>query len=63
MTALVVEHTVTCPSCWEPHTVTIDISGEERRFIEDCRVCCNPMQLRFGVADGRLTHVDVEPAT
>ena len=58
MTQLLVDHTVVCPSCWEPHVVTIDLTEEERHFIEDCHVCCNPMEVRFQLnADSELTGV------
>lgn len=63
MATLLVEHTVTCPQCWEPHAVTIDLTDEARSFVEDCHVCCNPMQVSFDVAGDTLARVDVEPAT
>lgn len=63
MAALVVDQTVTCPRCWEPHVVTIDLTDEARAFVDDCHVCCNPMQVRFEIVDGELVGIDVESAT
>ncbi len=37
--------TVTCPYCGEPTEVDIEPLEEVQSFIEDCTVCCRPMQL------------------
>jgi hypothetical protein len=29
-----------------------DMSGE--RYIEDCQVCCNPIEIEFEIADDRV---------
>ena len=29
-----------------------DMSDEE--YVEDCQVCCNPIELRFSIADDRV---------
>ena len=46
-----------CPYCGEPVQLVIDdgLAAEEQDYIEDCQVCCRPMQvsLRFG-GDGSL---------
>lgn len=66
MTDLLIDRGVTCPSCWEQHTVTIDLTAtDERNFIEDCYVCCNPMRISFEVAEhnggaAELLNVSVE---
>jgi hypothetical protein len=37
---------VSCPSCGEPVSLWIDSDGGTRqRYIEDCAVCCRPMQV------------------
>ncbi len=56
---LVTQHNVTCPSCWEQHEVTIDTTAEERSFIEDCTVCCNPMRIEFALdSHGAVSTID-----
>jgi hypothetical protein len=62
MPDLTTEHTVICPSCWEECTVLIDLSAGDQVVIEDCPVCCNPMQLALTITDGELVSVDAEPA-
>lgn len=54
------EQTYTCPYCWEINTTFLDLSAlesatGEQELIEDCRVCCHPVALRFGPAtDGGI---------
>jgi hypothetical protein len=41
-----VEVEVACPSCGEPLTVWIDVDGgTAQRYVEDCQVCCRPMEV------------------
>jgi hypothetical protein len=62
MSEFMVESTVVCPSCWEETTVLIDVSGDEHTMIEDCQVCCNPMELTFTIEDGELVSIEAERA-
>jgi Cysteine-rich CPXCG len=57
-----VEHTIVCPSCWESCSVLIDLSAGDHVFVEDCQVCCNPMQLTVTIGDGELLSLDAEAA-
>lgn len=54
--------TVTCPACWEPVVLEIDLSAGDQAYIEDCTVCCQPMRVRYHVEAGELVELDVEPA-
>jgi len=50
--------TVRCPYCGEAVDLVVDPSAGGQRYIEDCAVCCRPMEVSVGVdADG--LHVDV----
>ena len=35
---------VACPYCGETITLLLDLSVEEQSYIEDCSVCCRPIQ-------------------
>ena len=35
---------VSCPYCGEVFTALIDSSAGEQSYIEDCQICCNPIQ-------------------
>ena len=60
MTEPLTEQEALCPFCGEPITLLIDVSAGGQQYIEDCEVCCQPMQVRFGVEDETLTSLDVE---
>ena len=47
-------HTVQCPYCGETIEVDIEILEEAQSFIEDCSVCCRPIQFEVS------TNVDEE---
>ncbi len=53
------EFTVTCPYCWSDFEATVDCSGGDQDYVEDCPVCCSPIQLRAYVdMDGALADLE-----
>ena len=48
------EHYFECPHCWENQLKMIDPSEETQSFIEDCEVCCNPIQITSTFEEGEL---------
>ncbi|MEA1879075.1 MAG: CPXCG motif-containing cysteine-rich protein [Campylobacterota bacterium] len=43
----VMEHFFTCPYCWEQISMILDNTEEVSDYIEDCEVCCRPIELFF----------------
>ena len=43
------EYFFTCPYCWEEISMVLDISVRRQTYIEDCEVCCNPIEVRYAV--------------
>jgi hypothetical protein len=43
------EHFFTCPYCWATVSVVIDPSVPSQTYVEDCEVCCHPMEIRYVV--------------
>ena len=41
--------TIYCPYCGEPIEIIVDGSIEQQNYIEDCSVCCRPMELSISV--------------
>ena len=41
------EHYYQCPHCWEQVSVLVDVSQFAQTYIEDCEVCCNPIQFNI----------------
>jgi hypothetical protein len=55
-----VEVEASCPSCGEPITLWVDGDGGSRqRYVEDCAVCCRPMQVTVGLDEEGEAHVQV----
>jgi hypothetical protein len=49
------EHFFQCPHCWESISFLLDTSVSFQEYIEDCEVCCNPIQVRAKFSAGELT--------
>ena len=39
------EHFFQCPHCWSDISMILDKSIRIQTYIEDCEVCCNPIQV------------------
>ena len=43
-----------CPYCLEKISMILDVSVEgQQLYIEDCEVCCQPIQLQYSSEDGK----------
>ena len=47
--------TYDCPYCGEEVETTVDLSGGDQTYIEDCEVCCRPIKVWYTVEDGEIT--------
>ena len=41
------EYFYQCPHCWEQVSFLVDVSQSVQTYIEDCKVCCNPIQFQI----------------
>ncbi len=39
------EHLFQCPYCWETISMLLDTSLSTTSYIEDCEICCRPIQI------------------
>ena len=39
------EHFFQCPYCWEEISFLLDSSVPQQTYVEDCEVCCNPIEV------------------
>jgi hypothetical protein len=53
------QETITCPYCWESIEITLDLSVDDQRYVEDCSVCCRPIAIAYRAADGELAALEV----
>lgn len=50
-----------CPYCGEPFETTADTSGGNQDYVEDCPVCCQPIEMHCHVDDdGRLQSLQAQ---
>jgi transcription elongation factor Elf1 len=48
-----------CPHCGARISVVLDLSAGCQRYIEDCEVCCNPLEISFCAEEGEITSFEV----
>jgi len=50
------EQTISCPYCGEVISVLVDCSAGDQDYIEDCQVCCRPIQISIHI-DGETPNI------
>ncbi len=51
---------VNCPYCGEPFDTSVDCSAGDQSYVEDCPVCCRPVEFRAAVGlESELLSLDV----
>ena len=48
------EHFFMCPYCGEQISMVLDLSIPHQTYIEDCEVCCQPIQITYESEDEEL---------
>ena len=54
------EYFFSCPYCWEEISMVLDISVRTQTYVEDCEVCCHPIEVRYACEDGALTDFEAK---
>lgn len=54
------EHFFICPYCWQQISMVLDLSIAEQTYIEDCEVCCRPIQIRYATENFELDEFQAE---
>jgi hypothetical protein len=52
-----------CPYCGEHISMLLDLSEGGQRYIEDCEVCCRPIEIAYETSFGELTNVNATRIT
>ena len=55
------KHSFVCPHCGERISMLLDLSAGSQRYVEDCEVCCNPIEISFRVEEGRVVTFEAGP--
>jgi len=53
------EHFFTCPYCFQQISMLIDTSLPHQEYIEDCEVCCNPIEIKTTIEDSMIVNFEV----
>lgn len=43
---------IQCPYCGESIDIVIDDSVDQQQYVEDCQVCCRPINIAVSVDEG-----------
>jgi hypothetical protein len=49
-----VEYFFVCPYCSERISMVLDTSVKRQTYIEDCEVCCQPIEVHYAVKDDEV---------
>ena len=50
---------IDCPYCGESFETQVDLSAGSQSYVEDCAVCCKPIEIALRVSDeGELLGVE-----
>ncbi|MBT8254281.1 MAG: CPXCG motif-containing cysteine-rich protein [Flavobacteriaceae bacterium] len=52
------EYFFECPYCWESISMLIDLSVSHQEYIEDCEVCCNPIQMKIQIQNSKILNAE-----
>ena len=52
------EHPFICPYCGQYISMMLDLSVLSQSYIEDCEVCCRPIEISYRVAGDRVVQFD-----
>jgi hypothetical protein len=52
--AISMEYFFNCPYCGEEISMVLDLSVRRQTYVEDCEVCCNPIEISYSVEDDAL---------
>lgn len=56
---MITDYNVNCPYCGENFNTVIDFSAGTQSYVEDCQVCCRPIEFYISVdSDGELRAVE-----
>lgn len=44
-----IEHFFQCPYCWETISMLLEPMPQRQHYIEDCEVCCRPIELTYSL--------------
>ena len=57
---MIEETRIECPYCGEAFETAVDCTAGNQSYIEDCQVCCRPIELHIEIdAEGELAGIQI----
>jgi hypothetical protein len=53
-----VEYFFVCPYCGEQISIVVDLSVRRQTYIEDCEVCCKPIEISYALRGATMADFD-----
>ncbi|MEX1383919.1 CPXCG motif-containing cysteine-rich protein [Lutibacter sp.] len=54
------EHFFQCPYCWQKISMLFDSSVNNQTYIEDCEMCCNPIEINPIFSNSELIALNIK---
>ncbi|MBC75058.1 MAG: CPXCG motif-containing cysteine-rich protein [Halobacteriovoraceae bacterium] len=54
------EYHFQCPYCFSPISMVFEIYYGEQTYIEDCEVCCNPIEVHYTCDGEEITSFEAQ---
>lgn len=54
------EYFFNCPHCWDKISMLIDTSISGQNYIEDCEICCNPIEINYTTLENEIAYFDAK---
>ena len=54
------EYFFNCPHCWDKISMLIDTSISGQNYIEDCEICCNPIEINYTTLENEIAYFNAQ---
>jgi len=56
-----IEYFFICPYCWQKISMLFDSSQRSINYIEDCEVCCRPIEINCEIVNNTIISFNSSP--
>jgi transcription elongation factor Elf1 len=56
-----IEYAFSCPYCGQTVTMLLDLSVARQSYVEDCEVCCRPIQVSYATDGEAVKEFAAQP--
>ncbi|SCA58371.1 Uncharacterized protein AB751O23_AA_00400 [Chlamydiales bacterium SCGC AB-751-O23] len=54
------EYFFNCPHCWQNISFVFDLTSASQKYIEDCEVCCQAIEVEYVLEKGVLVSFEAK---